>query len=833
VTTPGGTATSAQTYTVILPPTVSSFTPTSAVVGTTVTLTGTNLSLVDTATLNGSPVPIAQHVSATQLKVTLPDDATTGKFQVTNVAGTSPLSASTFKVIPRVDSFSVDHGVRTDQFDVIGHSFTGVSKVTINNVSAPFTFDSDTKLIVTVPNTATTGKVAVTTPSGTGTSAGSYTVILPPTISSFTPTSGPVGTTVTLTGTNLSLIDTATLNGAPVTIAQLVSATQLKVTLPDDATTGKFQVTNVAGTSPFSTSTFKVLPKITGFTPSSGAIGSAVKIDGFGFTGATSVKFGSVAAPSFSVDSPTSIATTVPTGAKTGKITVTTPSGSAVSASSFTVTVAPAAKVLKVNLSGGDVDSVDPGLSFYTPAWQLLHAVCANLVTSGPTGAPQPEVAASLPDVSGDGKTYTFTLRHDFRFSPPSNQVVTAQAFANVFDRLKTAAFQSPAVPFIGNISNVVADDADTLTITLARPDGALLSLLTTPWFCALPPTTPATQQNSFASAGPYYVASRTVGGPIVLKRNPNYAGSRTVTFDEIDYAVNTNFDTSLQQVKDGTVDFDANGVPTSAIDNLFTTYGPGATPQRFFVDPSLETDYLALNTSRGPFQDVRLRKAVNFALDRAKLVAQYASHSATATDQLLPPGMPGFSDSSIYPLSGPDLTAANAALPPGFSGATVQLYTSSTGVGPLIAQRVKTDLAAINITVQIQSFSSSQVYVKCGTKIEAFDICNVGWGVDYPDPVDFLQLLDGSTIQDTGNNDLSYFNDATFNQRLADASPLTGATRFSTYGQIDIDAARDAAPLAPFANRNAKEFFSSRIGCETYLPTFGSVDLASLCLRP
>jgi hypothetical protein len=82
---------------------------------------------------------------------------------------------------------------------------------------------------------------------------------------------------------------------------------------------------------------FRVIPQITSFSPTSGPVGTSVVITGESFKGATSVTFGGVKAPSFTVNSYTQITATVPTGAKTGKIGVTTPGGTATSAGTFTV----------------------------------------------------------------------------------------------------------------------------------------------------------------------------------------------------------------------------------------------------------------------------------------------------------------------------------------------------------------------------------------------------------------------------------------------------------------------------------------------------------------
>jgi ABC-type oligopeptide transport system substrate-binding subunit len=691
------------------------------------------------------------------------------------------------------------------------------------------------------------GKITVTTPAGSGTSAGTFVVALLPKVTSFSPTAGPIGTVVTVTGVGLDAITDATFAGTPVATLVHVSATQVKLTVPPGAVTGPVAVGGPGG-SAASTASFKVTPKITGFSPASGARGSAVELDGSGFTGATKVQFGTAVATDFAVSSDTRITAIVPATAVTGKIAVTTPSGSSASVASFTVSAAAAPKVLHVNMSATDVDFVDPARAYGVQSWQLLHAVCANLVTYGDGSSLvlEPEVAGGLPDVSADGLTYTFHLRNDFHFAPPSNKPVTAQSFKDEIDRLANPAVQSPAATYISNIAGVaevlagsatsvsgVVANGDTLTITLLKPEGDFLGLLALPWFCAVPPGTPATELNAFASAGPFSITSRAVGSSIVLKRNAYYPGDRPISFDEIDYTVNTNADHSLLQMEAGLADYDAGGVAAGSVDGLWAQYGPGAAGgQQLFEGPLVETDYLALNTSRATFSDPRVRKAVNFAIDRPALIAARGSTRAgTPTDQFLPPGMPGFRDADIYPLDGPDLDAAQAALPPAWPGATVTMYTNTSTVGQNIAAAVQAELAKIGITVQIQSFQGFQLFVKCGTKGEPFDICLGGWNEDYPDPDDFLQLLDGATIKDTGNNNLSYFNDPTFNQRIADAYKLAGADRFTTYGDLDVDIAHDAAPLANIDNRNSFNFFSSRIGCQTYQPVFGT-DLATLCLK-
>src|SRR5207244_3003224 len=147
----------------------------------------------------------------------------------------------------------------------------------------------------------------------TGTSAADFIVIKPPTITSFTPTSAVVGTVVTISGTNLNSVTDVKFNGTSAVVLTVVSAGSIKATVPMGATTGKISVTNRADTAT-STAVFKVLPKITGFNPTSALPGETIAITGLNFTGTTAVKFGSitVSPTNFTVDSDTQITAKVP-----------------------------------------------------------------------------------------------------------------------------------------------------------------------------------------------------------------------------------------------------------------------------------------------------------------------------------------------------------------------------------------------------------------------------------------------------------------------------------------------------------------------------------------
>ena len=319
------------------PPTISGFTPTSGQVGATVTIDGTNLTGATSVTFNSTAATTFTVVSATQMTAVVPTGATTGKIAVTTPCSTVT-SAADFTVttpppVPTITGFTPASGQVGTMVIINGTNLTGATGVTFNGTAAvTFTVVSATQMTVVVPTGATTGRIAVTTPGGTATSATDFAVTTPPpvpTITGFTPTSGLVGTTVTINGTNLIGATSVTFNGTAAATFNVVSATQMTAVVPAGATTGKIAVTTPGGTATstadFTVTTPPPVPTITGFTPTSGLVGTTVTINGTNLTGATGVTFNGAASTTFNVVSAIQIIGVVPTGATTGKIAVTTP----------------------------------------------------------------------------------------------------------------------------------------------------------------------------------------------------------------------------------------------------------------------------------------------------------------------------------------------------------------------------------------------------------------------------------------------------------------------------------------------------------------------------
>jgi ABC-type transport system substrate-binding protein/Ca2+-binding RTX toxin-like protein len=518
------------------------------------------------------------------------------------------------------------------------------------------------------------------------------------------------------------------------------------------------------------------------------------------------------------------------------------------------------ANTLRGELSA-DIDYVDPAMSFFIPAWQIEYATCAKLVNYPDAGGPeggrlQPEVAAGMPTVSADGLIYTFTIRTGYQFSPPSNEAVTAEHFEFALKRVLNPLQTSPGQAFFQDVDSIEASaDGTTLTITLDEPAGDFLARLATPFSCPLPTSTPIDLNGIRApvpSAGPYYISRWINNRLIEVKENPNYTGSRPHNFHAFRYLIGNPLETIKLNIQNGASDF--GDIPPAAHDELRTKYGPGspaalAGHQQYFSYPAPTVQYLAMNHDRPLFGDdpatpgpdpsgnVKLKQAVNYAIDRAAMVALRGANSGSPTDQHLPLGMPGFRDEAIYPNTAELIKARELAGCTVFTDkATCPLrtgvfYCSNRAPAPAICANVEAQLLEIGLDMDVKLFPRATQFELAGRQGEPFDMTLEGWHANYYDPFDFLALLDGSTIRPANNVNFAYFNNPGYNDEIAAANLLSGAAREQAFGDLDVKIARDAAPWAPYAVPNDRYFLSERIGCHTYVPAY-TISLGALCLR-
>jgi YVTN family beta-propeller protein len=523
---------------------------------------------------------------------------------------------------------------------------------------------------------------------------------------------------------------------------------------------------------------------------------------------------------------------------------------------------------LRILAESDPLQSTDPAIGASDPALgrQLTYLTCATLLNYPDRPAPAgeqlvPDVARSLPAVSDGGRVYTFELRPGVRFSPPANAPVTAQAFRRAIERALNPRMASPwafevqdiagahayATGRAGTVAGVSASGL-RLTVRLTAPQADFPSRIAAQGFCAVPPDTPIDPNGieGIPEAGPYYVATHIPNETLILKRNPIYSGTRPRNVSEIDVTIGVAGNRATQQVLSGMADY-TEAVPPNTLGSLSARYGPASADargggQRYFQGPGLGFHYLVLNVHRPLFAQTALRQAVNYAIDRRALTAAanaadpYAGHQPTSG--YLQPGIPGYQPAAIYPLGEPDVARALR-----LTGGTMRhavIYGYTLPPGPQLAQIVKTDLAAIGIETDVRLFGKPGMYNRILNPNEPWDIALAGWGVDHADPSDEINtLFDSSSIPPTPlppnaanlYSNLGRFSDPAFDRRMRTAATLSGTARERTYGQLAIDLARDAAPVAAWGVPYTRNLFASRIGCQAYQPIYG-FDLATLCLH-
>ena len=511
---------------------------------------------------------------------------------------------------------------------------------------------------------------------------------------------------------------------------------------------------------------------------------------------------------------------------------------------------------LRISLAQRTLDP-DPARAHSRDSDQLEYATCANLLiypdVSGPAGQQlRPEVAAAMPTVSRDRRTYKFRIRPDFRFSPPSNEAVTADTFRYAIERAlspklgqftRAAGFASDIAGLpayrAGKAAHIsgLASHGATLSITLVKPAGDFLTRISASSFCPVPFTQglqPNGPPQPIASAGPYYTAS-VEGDRTVLLRNPNYAGSRPRRATRIVYTEEIPTPQAVSLTDRGSVAYlpgDSDNYSLLAVGGpLDQRYGAAARAgrQRYFLEPIPFLDGIVLNARRPLFHDLRLRRAVNYALDRPALAAAFYD---TPADGIVPPAVPGFAAGRVYPTDGPDLRIARR-LEGGRSRRAVLFFCTSFPYGDpalsRIAVIVRSDLARIRVAVSI--VESQQCPSRYDAKVEGADLLLfTNFGDPERDPEPFLDhaLAVGRYGSVLGPGPWS---SPAFRQRVDRARVLLGQARTRAYAGLEEQLMR-AAPFAVYGSYVSPEYFAPGVGCKVFQPALGFVDLGALCVR-
>lgn len=535
-------------------------------------------------------------------------------------------------------------------------------------------------------------------------------------------------------------------------------------------------------------------------------------------------------------------------GRMMASVVMTALGASLLAAAMFATTAAGAGAAATVKKGGtittvsrSDFDYVDPGLAYFSHSWNMMSATHLTLTyyphTEGPARQRLAGMAAPLPRVSNGGKTYTFRIKNGFKFSNGAN--VTAANFKRAFDRGINKTMQSPASSFMDDVASYRANGM-TFTVTLKKVAPDFLARMSMMFFAAVPTNLPFTAEGIKApvvSAGPYYLREWNQKNSALAVRNPHWKNNQE-PFKSLGFAANVDQlrwlvgpDPATQRLMCERGEADLCSFPPAQAKELADKYG--INKSQFFVKPQIGNWYLAMNTSRGIFQNnTKLRQAVANAIDRRFMVAQHGYLAGNRTDQFIPIGMPGFKNFDIYSLKGPNYAKARTLAQGSTRDGKAVMYTYNVSAGPPIAQSVQFNLKQIGIDVEIKLFDRVVQHEKTATRGEPFDLTLEGWLADYPDPANFINvLLDGRRIQADNNVNASYFNNAAFNARMDRAYALAGDARTNAYAILDRDIMRDQAPVAPYISSAARTLTSTKVGCFGYSGSQG-VLLTQLCTK-
>jgi len=417
-----------------------------------------------------------------------------------------------------------------------------------------------------------------------------------------------------------------------------------------------------------------------------------------------------------------------------------------------------------------DVQSLDPGSAYDTWSTTVVHAFTRRLVDWDETGKLVPDLAERW-EASADGKTYTFHLRSDAKFS--DGTAVEAGHFKAALDRVRDPKTASKGMGFYSGITSVEAPDATTLVVKLKAADPLLPQVMGLTF--AAPIKTPHDPQRP-ASSGPYALQSTS---PIVLTKNPHDTRN-TSTLERI--TVQTGVDEALQMTRFQTGEVDLlPGIPVADYARVMEDPVERA---RVVQEPVNQTWYFGMNVTRPPWSNPKVRRAALLAMNRQAHVE--LAGAGRLANGILPPRVPGHHTGRALPaqnVAEAKRLLAEAGFPNGLP-ATMRsvMWLSNSTQYKDHGQAIQSDLAAVGIPVELRPVALSQ-YLK-GYRDNA-DCWYGGWYPDFPDAGNFLEPVLHS--RGIGSNNAARYRNPKVDQLLDRAHGMAaGPERDALYRQAE-----------------------------------------------
>jgi YVTN family beta-propeller protein len=514
---------------------------------------------------------------------------------------------------------------------------------------------------------------------------------------------------------------------------------------------------------------------------------------------------------------------------------------------------------LTVLKSAGGLSSFDPAVS--STDWQMFAFTNDGLTgfrrVGGSAGTRLvPDLAASLPTPTDRGRSYTFQLRpglrystgalvrpQDFRRALERSLVKTDPVVRNYYSRTVGAqrCLAAPKMPC--DLSQGITTDpaANTVTFQLTAPDPDFLIKLALPPAYAVPDGTPLHLRHPLPATGPYRIASYDPKHAVRLVRNPRFrewsrAAQPSGFPDSIVERVGGSADAHTAAVVHGSADLasDAARPSPAALASVRTQHA-----SRLEVNPWTSTYFLVLNTRIAPFDDVRVRQALNFAVDRERLRDMVVGPGlGQVTCQIVPPNFDGYQRYCPYTAeptpagtwNAPDLARAQRLVrASGTAGQTVTVWIPYwAGVGAAAGKYVVSVLDSLGYNAHFRLASKQHDPYFTEDK-HHLQIGFFGWLPDYTAASQYFvpTLTCGSYDRvNSHNSNTAEFCDHSIDREIARAQFLQtsdpeAASRL--WGKIDHDVT-DQAPWVPYANGVVLEVISARVGNYQYNPLVGTL---------
>lgn len=463
-----------------------------------------------------------------------------------------------------------------------------------------------------------------------------------------------------------------------------------------------------------------------------------------------------------------------------------------------------------------------------------------------------PDLATSTGTPSDDNKTWTFTLKDDILFEDGTPITSEAMKFGverawdpeagigSPYAKLLIDAPKDYKGPYVsGDLDTIETPDAKTIVFHLKKPFADFASALAQPNFVPFPKGTGAAAafDTKPIASGPYKVESYQRGTKLKLVRNPHWKASsdtvRAAKPDSFEFAFGLDGATIDERMLAG------QGADKNAIAGAIqpATVARIQAPQ--YKDRTLSTymgctTYMSLNTTKKPLDDVRVRQAVNYAVDKDSVVAgDGGAVLATKATAIQPPTIVGRADYEAYPFDQAKAKQllAEAGLSGGFD-LTLDVRPVARQQGMAVA--IQESLKPLGVNVKINNIDTSTFYEVIGTPARQHDAALTGWCPDWSSGATFLPpLFDGRNIFEKGNSNLAQINDKAINERIDEIAAMTDVDAANAaYGELDKQI-MEKAPIVPLLyEKNVTVVGENIAGAYLNDSYSGGIDLVSVGLK-